>query len=143
LVEEQVTHTVCKPQIVEQPYQYTVTVCKPETRTCKVNVCEMKQEVRSVTCQVTTYETSTVEKEECFTVCVPQQKKWTENVTTYKQVPEQVTETYTVSVPYQVEKEVQVQVCRMVPRKVMVPVYSYYSGSCCQKSCVQKSCCQK
>jgi hypothetical protein len=43
VVEEQVTVTVCKPQITEEPYEYQVTVCKPEVRECTVKVCDWKQ----------------------------------------------------------------------------------------------------
>jgi len=131
LVAEQVTHTVCRPRVVEEPCQYTVTVCKPETRTCTVRVCEMRQEVRSERCQVTTYETSMIEKDVAYTVCVPKEKTWIETVTTYKQVPQEVTDTYTVCVPHQVEKEVPIQVCRLVPKTVKVPVCSCSCVVCC------------
>jgi hypothetical protein len=129
LVEEDRTYTVCKPQIIEEPVEYAVTVCKPETRTCTVKVCEMRQETRTETCQVTAYETALVEQEVEYTVCVPAEKKWTEQVTVYRQVPEERTETYTVCVPQQVQKEMEVKVCRMVPKVVKVPVCS--CGGCC------------
>ena len=122
IVQEEVTCTVYKQQITEEPYEYTVTVCKPETRTCTVKVCEMRQEVRTRTCSVTTYETSVEERQVPYTVCVPQEKTWTETVTTYTQVPEEVTRTITVCVPVQVQKEIQVNVCRMVPKTIQVPV---------------------
>lgn len=129
VVEEQVTVTVCRPQIVEEPCEYLVTVCKPEIRTCTVRVCDWKQEVRTMRCPVTTYETDVVQKEVAFTVCVPQQKTWTETVTCYETQAQQVTRTITVCVPHQVQKEVQVNVCRMVPTTVQVPVQC---GSCCR-----------
>ena len=132
VVEEQVTVTVCKPQIVEEPCEYTVTVCKPEVRTCTVRVCDYKQEVRTMKCCVTTYETDVVQKEVAYTVCVPQQKTWTETVTCYQTQAEEVTRTVTVCVPHQVQKEVQVNVCRMVPKTVQVPVQC---GGCCSRGC--------
>lgn len=136
VVEEQVTVTVCKPQIVEEPYEYTVTVCKPEVRTCTVKVCDWKQEVRTMKCHVTTYETDVVQKEVAYTVCVPQLKTWTETVTCYQTQAEEVTRTVTVCVPHQVQKEVQVNVCRMVPKTVQVPVRC---GTCCH-GCAVRSC---
>ncbi len=129
IVEEQVTVTVCKPQIVEEPCEYMVTVWKPEVRTCTVRVCDWRQEVRTRKCHVTTYETDVVQKEVAYTVCVPQQKTWTETVTCYETQAEEVTRTVTVCVPHQVQKEVQVKVCRMVPKTVQVPVRC---GSSCR-----------
>jgi hypothetical protein len=130
VVQEQVTVTVCKPQIVEEPCEYTVTVCKPEVRNCTVKVCDWKQEVRTMMCNVTTYESDVVQKEVTYTVCVPQQKTWTETVTCYETQAEEVTRTVTVCVPHQVQKEVQVNVCRMVPKTVQVPVQC--GGGCCR-----------
>jgi hypothetical protein len=133
IVEEEVTCTVYKQHMVEEPYEYHVTVCKPETRTCMVKVCNMRQETRTRTCHVTTYETEVMEKEVPYTVCVPQEKTWTETVTYYEQVPEEVTRTITVCVPQQVEKEIQVNVCRMVPKTIQVPVCG--CGGCCVRRC--------
>lgn len=129
VVEEEVTVTVCKPEIVEEPYEYQVTVYKPEVRTCMVKVCDWKQEMRTMMCNVTTYETEVIEKEVAYTVCVPQQQTWTEMVTCYETQAEEVTRTVTVCVPRQVQKEVQVEVCRMVPKTVQVPVQC---GSSCR-----------
>jgi hypothetical protein len=133
IVEEQITCTVYKQQIVEEPCEYQVTVCHPEKRTRTVKVCNMKQEVRTQICHVTNYETEVVTKEVPYTVCVPQQKTWTETVTTYQQVPEEVTRTVTVCVPVQVEKEVQVNVCHMVPKTIQVPVHSCCKVRCCHR----------
>ena len=47
VVTKQVPVTVCRTVMEEQPYEYCVTVCKPETRTCQVRVCDYKTEVRT------------------------------------------------------------------------------------------------
>jgi hypothetical protein len=132
LVEEDVTVTVCRPQMSEEPYEYQVTVCKPETRSTMVNVCQMRTEVRTAMCTVTDYETVTAERQVSYTVCVPQERTWIQTVTTYKQVAEQVPCTYTVCVPQQVEREVQVQVCQMVAQTIQVPVCTV---TCCRPCC--------
>jgi hypothetical protein len=131
VVQEVVKVKCCKPQIVEEPYAYMVTVCKPEVRVRKVRVCEYQQEPRTVKRYVTTYETEIVEREVTYTVCVPKKKMWTEQVTCYQSVPEEVVRDVTVCVPHQVEKEVVVKVCRMVPKCVQVPV----TNCCCRRRC--------
>jgi hypothetical protein len=137
LVEEEVTVTVCRPQVTEEPYEYQVTVCKPETRTCIVNVCHMTTEVRTKMCTVTEYETVTAERQINYTVCVPQERTWTQTVTTYKQVAEEVPCTITVCVPQQVEREVQVRVCQMVAQTIEVPVCTV---TCCLPMCRRARC---
>lgn len=132
VVEEEVTVTVCKPQISEEPCEYQVTVCKPVVRQCTVKVCDWQQEVRTTTCNVTTYERDVHQREMTYTVCVPQKKTWTETVTCYETQAEEVTRTVTVCVPHQVQKECQVNVCRMVPKTVQVPVQC---GSGCCRGC--------
>ncbi len=122
IVEEEVTVTVCRPQIVEEPYEYHVTVCKPEVRTKMVNVCNMRTEMRTRMCTVVEYERVVTHREVCYTVLVPQTRTWTEMVTTYRQVAEQVPYTYTVCVPVQEEQEIEVQVCQMVATTIDVPV---------------------
>jgi hypothetical protein len=122
VVEEEVTVTVCRPQMVEEPYEYQVTVCKPEVRTCMVNVCKTRTEMVTRMVKVVEYEQVTTERQVCYTVCVPQERTWTEMVTTYRQVAEEVPYTYTVCVPHQVEREVQVQVCQMIAETIDVPV---------------------
>ena len=47
LVKENVTCTVYKQQIVEEPCEYTVTVMKPETRTKNVSVTSYQRETRT------------------------------------------------------------------------------------------------
>ena len=130
IVQETCMRTVCRPQWSEVPCEYTVTVCKPETRTCTVRVCRLTYETHQRTRNVCTYETEMREREVCYTVCVPQEKVWTETVTTYRQVPEQVTRTVMVCVPEVVEKQVPVRVCRMVQKTVTVPVCPPPCGGC-------------
>jgi hypothetical protein len=156
-VQEQVPVTVMKTECASEPYQYQVTVCQPEKRTCTVKVCSYKNETRTCTDRVCDYKCETrtcsypvteckVEqrtREVPYTVCVAQCRTRQEQVTEYKQVAVEKTEQYTVMVPHEVEQEVQVQVCRLVPKTVTVPVDSCCNGaSCgsCQKSF--RSCCR-
>ena len=124
IVQEEVEVTCSKPVLVEEPYEYCVTVCKPETRTCTVKVCEYVKEERT--------------REVQYTVCVPQQRTVTRQVCVVKCIPEERVVTYTVQVPHRVQKQVQVRVCKMVPKTVQVP--------CCpprQRCCARpaKTCC--
>jgi len=107
-VKKEVEVTCMKPTSVEEPYEYTVTVCKPETRTCTVRVRECKQEVRT--------------QKVCYTVCVPKQVTRNCPVTTVKCVPVQRVVRTTVMVPHQVEKVVPVCRVKMVPKTIKVPV---------------------
>jgi len=107
IVEEQIEVTCCKPVLVEEPYEYCVTVCKPETRTR--------------TCKVREYVKEEKTREVQYTVCVPQQKTVTRQVCVVKCVPEEKVVTYKVRVPHRVQKEVQVRVCKMVQKTVQVP----------------------
>ena len=102
----------------DEPYTYTVTVCKPETRNRTVNVCEMVSEQLS--------------REVPYMVCVPQKRTRTRNVTTCRAVQEEKTDTYTICVPYTVEREVQVRVCKLVPKTIQcrVPVAA---AQCCDQ----------
>jgi hypothetical protein len=120
VVQKEIEVTCLEAQTVTEPCTYTVTVCKPEKRTCKVQLCEYKQEEAS--------------REVCYTVCVPKTVTRTEYVTTCKTVQEEQTCRYTVMVPHQVTKTVQVPVCKMVPKTVTVPV-------CCpQPCCAERPC---
>lgn len=106
-VPKQVSVTVNKPQLVDVPFEYVVTRCRPERRTFTVNVCDY----------VDVEET----REVAFTVGVPKQVTQTRRVSCLKGiVQEPHTETYVVQVPYPVEREVPVPVCQMVPQKVKV-----------------------
>jgi hypothetical protein len=111
LVKEEVPVTVYRTQMVEQPFEYTVTLCRPETKSMTVRVCEYETEEQSLEVQ--------------YTVCVPEQHMQTLEVTRVRCVPEQQTVQCTVQVPHVVEKQVQVPVCRMVPKTITceVPVW--------------------
>ncbi len=110
IVKREVEYTCMQAQMEDVPYEYTVTLCRPETRTRTVQVCDMVREQKT--------------KEVQYTVCVPQTKTGTRQVTVCKTVPEEKTCTYTVNVPHTVQKEIQVKVCRMVPKEITcrVPV---------------------
>lgn len=108
IVRKEVPCTVMRYQTVQQPYEYNVTVCRPETRTQMVNVTEMVRE------QVT--------REVPVTVCVPEKRTRSYVVNLCRDVVEDKTDTYTVMVPHQVQKQVQVPVCRMVPQTVQQTV---------------------
>jgi hypothetical protein len=111
IVHEQVPTTVMRQQIVNQPYEYTCTVMRPEQRSYTVNVCDHRQEQRS--------------REVNFVEYVPTKRTFTENVTTCRWVPEERSEQYTVMVPRQVQRDIQVQVCRMVPEEITVQTACY------------------
>lgn len=104
LVKQQVVQTVMKPQVIARPYEYDVTLCRPETRVRQVQVCETVAE--------------RIEKDVPVVYCVPQQKTRSFQVTKYRDVMEDKVEKYTVMVPYQVEKTIQVPVCKVVPRVI-------------------------
>ena len=102
-VQEQVQVTVMKPQITEQPYQYCVTVCKPETRTMTVNVCSYENRTQSCTERVCEFHNETRTRTFCvteckaeartrevqYTECVPQKRTCTEQVVRYRDVSEE------------------------------------------------------
>lgn len=135
VVTKEVPVTVCKQVVEEQPCVYTVMVCKPVTRTCKVRVCNYETQTRTRMVKVCdwttemrtrTYQTCRMvpeqrTKEVQYTVCVPKKEVRTRTVTVCKVVPEQKEVTYTVCVPRQVQKEVDVCVCKMVQKTVTVP----------------------
>ncbi len=140
VVEKQVDVTVYKQVVEDVPYEYCVTVCKPETRTetvkvcsytdeertCTRKVCTYKPETRTQTYQVCKYVHETQAREVTCTVYVPQQKTETCTVTVYDMVPEERQVTYNVCVPEVVEKEINVCVCRMVPKTIQVPACGCY-----------------
>lgn len=104
IVGEKVTRTVMRPEVIEQPYEFTVTVYKPELQKRLVSVTKMVSE------QVT--------KEVPYTVCVPEKRTRNVEVTKCRTVEEPKTITETVMVPVQVEKKITVPVCTMVPKTV-------------------------
>ncbi|MGE0756917.1 MAG: hypothetical protein AB7F89_04960 [Pirellulaceae bacterium] len=110
VVTEQVPVKVWRSVMVDEPFEYTTTVYRPEVRVQKSKVCEYVPEERV--------------RDVRFTVCVPQQRTRVRNVTTYRMVSEPRVENFLVRVPYTVTKEVDVPVCRLMPKTVVcrVPV---------------------
>ncbi len=104
LERREVRYTVMRPETYSVPYEYDVTVCKPERRTENVQVCNYVPEQQK--CSVP------------YTVCVPVKKTGTREVTNWRLVQEQKSYTYSACIPYPVEKQLAVQVCRMVPKTV-------------------------
>jgi hypothetical protein len=147
VVQKQIQVTCMKPETVQEPYTYQVTVCTPETRSCTVKVCHYENKVctgtrqvcethmenRSCTYTVTECHTEQRSREVKYTVCVPHTETRNEQVCCYETRAVQKTENYTVMVPHETEKVVQVQVCKMVPKTIQVP--------CCTTPCCD-SCCR-
>jgi hypothetical protein len=110
LVTVEVPVTVCKTELVQVKYEYDVTVCRPEVRTCKVRVCR--------------YVTEKQDREVSYTSYEKEEREQTRTVTTCKIVTEEIKQQCRVMVAHQVEKEITVMVCRTVAKKVIcrVPV---------------------
>jgi hypothetical protein len=108
--------TVSKIEYVDEPFSYTVNLCRAETRQQTVNV--------------TTYQAVARSREVAFTVCVPKTMTGTQTVTSFRTETYQETVNTTVCVPVQVQKQVAVQVCRMVPRTIQVAVKVPVAISC-------------
>ncbi|MHB0955312.1 MAG: hypothetical protein ACYC0X_02930 [Pirellulaceae bacterium] len=154
VVTKEVPVTVCKQVVEEQPYEYNVTVCRPETRTCQVRVCDYETQTRTRTVRVCEYQTETrtrtyqtcrmvaeqMSKDVQYTVCVPRTEDRTRTVTECNMVPYEQEVAYTVCVPHQVQKEVDVRVCRMVQKTISVPSCNECSAD---QSCgrVRRACC--
>ena len=122
VVQKEIEVTVHKLVCEDQPYEFDVTVCKPEKKTCTQRVCTHKCETKTRDVQ--------------YTVCVPEKKTGTRWVTSCKPVMEEKEVQCAVMVPHKVEKEIQVCVCRMVEKTIQV-------ANCCpQPACVPaRSCC--
>jgi hypothetical protein len=103
LVTEQVPVLVWRNVIVDEPYEYSAVVHRPETRTIQVRVCGYVKQERQREFEVTT--------------CVPRGRELVRNVSTYRTEKEQGVEQIPVLVPYTVQKEIDVPVCRLVPQK--------------------------
>jgi hypothetical protein len=114
IVTEQVPVTVWQNQISQQPYQYTQTVYRPETRTRTMRVCKYVPETHTRQVNYVSY--------------VPTKQSRTRNVTTYRTVAEQQVQNYTVCVPTTVQQEVTTMVCQMVPQTVTCQVLV---SNCC------------
>jgi hypothetical protein len=100
--------------LVEEPYDYQVTVLRPEVRSRNCNQPDVVFETKS----------------DVLSYCVKTPKKHTVpcgEETVYKLVPVEKTRKVSVCVPVQVAKPVEVTVCRMVPQTVV----------CCQ-SCARE-----
>ena len=117
IVQEEIDVTVMKPEVVEEPCEYTVTRCVPEVRTKTIRVCRMEYEQQ--------------QKEVQYVVCVPEVRTKKVCCTSYVCQPEQKTVTCTVMVPHVVQKQVQVPVCRMVCKTVKVPCCPTCVPTCC------------
>lgn len=112
IVQKQVACTVMKPVTVDEPFQYTVTVCEPKKQIVEKTFChyEYDKKVRNVQ----------------YTVCEPKQVERTVNVTTFHCVTEPQVRKYTQMVAHPVQKEISVPICQMVPKVITckVPVYA-------------------
>lgn len=122
MTQREIDVTVQRIVCEDQPFEYDVTVCKPEQRTCTRRVCVPRCETRTRDVQCT--------------VMVPERKTGTRSVVCCRPVMEEKDVQCTVMVPHRVERDVQVCVCRMVERKIQVAV-------CCpQPACAPApSCC--
>lgn len=108
VIRQPVTVTTMKPVVEREPYNHTVTLFRPETRSRMIQVRECVPEQ--------------VSHQETFTVQVPQTQTRMVQVTEYRTVPEQQQQQCTVMVPYEEDVQVQVPVCRMVEQTVTTPV---------------------
>ena len=114
-VTKEVPVTVCKQVVEDQPYEYNVTVCKPETRTCQVRVCNFETQTKTRTVTVCEYETETrtrtyqtckmvpeqMTKEVQYTVCVPKTETPDPDRHRVQHGSYEKEVTYTVCVPHQ------------------------------------------
>jgi len=118
-VVEEVPVTVCRMEIVYEPYTYYTTVCHPERRQGVRRICEFihEEQVRDVQ----------------HTVLIPEKRQRVRNVTHFRTEIEQRPHRYTVMVPHQVEREIVEMVCQMVPRTITcrVPVVTCGGGCGC------------
>jgi len=115
-VQRPVQVTVMRSQQVQVPFQYPVTLCRPEVRSRMVQVCNYVDEPQT--------------RDVHFTVMVPKQVSKTINVTTFRTVHEPRTQSYTVMVPEPYTQTVNVPVCQMVPKTIMCRVPVYPCGGC-------------
>jgi hypothetical protein len=108
MVTEQVPVTVYKPQMSQEPYTYTVVVCRPEQRAITDRIAKP------------VYETKT--REVNYYVPVAKQVERQVPQTTFRQVTEDKVVNYTVMVPQRIDRQVTVPVCTMVPKQVTYTV---------------------
>jgi|HubBroStandDraft_6_1064221.scaffolds.fasta_scaffold02609_2 hypothetical protein len=136
LVHKQEAFTVNTKQTVQVPYEYDVTVMRPEIRTKIEKVCTMvpTPEPYTYEVQLTRNETRSRLVEVCKLVpevrtrtvnervCVPRQRTETYNETVYHRVAVKRICKETVCVPVCTTRDVQVRVCRLLPKTVEVQV---------------------
>ena len=116
VVKQDIEVQVCKHEVVEEPYSYNVTVCKPVTQTKTFKVQEMVRETKS--------------RDVNYTVCEAQQveKTFTENFC--ERVAEQKEVSYTECVAETVQREVKVAKCILVPKTVTYQIYPNGCNTC-------------
>ncbi len=149
---EQVPYTTYEARWKEVPYEYPVTVCRPETRVRDVQVCRMVHETKSKdvtrfdytpeertrSVQQTRYVNVPKTREVEYTEYVPEEIEEQVEVTRYRRVAEKKTATYEVCVPYTEIEEREFQVCRLVQETRQVCAQPAVCGSyadTCQPDC--------
>jgi hypothetical protein len=113
VVQQEVQIQVCRQEVVNVPFTYNVTVCKPVTQTKTFRVQEMVQEQKT--------------REVNFTVCEAQQVEKTFTETYCQRVAEERTINYVVNEASTEQREVKVAKCIMVPKEV---TYTIYPNGC-------------
>jgi hypothetical protein len=127
IVREQREVTVNRPSWQDQPYEYPVTVCKPETRTKMVRVCSYQPKTITRIERICEYQTKTVTRNE--RVCEYQPKTMTRTVRVCEYQPKTVSRTVRVCEMETQTRTRQFQVCnyvseersRTIPFTVCVP----------------------
>jgi hypothetical protein len=107
IVRREIPYTQMQVKCEQQPYEFTVNLCRQEQRTRNVMVTEYVQERQS--------------REVPFTVMVPRQVTRTRMVTEYRTVPRQISQPCTVMVAHREVREYDVPVTRMVAQVCEVP----------------------
>lgn len=132
----QVPVKVCRIVPVEVPFQYQVTIFRPEARQRTLKVCdfvpeEQVRDVRYVECvperqvrnvRVCDYVTEKKVRDVPYCDYVPVTRTRMVQVMDCSTVAEEKVEQYNVSIPYPVTREVPVTVCKMVAKVITVPV---------------------
>ncbi len=136
LVKQEIPYTVDVVEKVQVPYEYEVTLCRPEVRTKIEKVCTLvptpetyqyevqltRPETRTRMVPVCEYVPETRTRTVNETVCVPREKTETYTETVCRRVAEKRICKESVCVPVTTTREVPVNVCRLVPKTVEVPV---------------------
>ena len=125
-----VTKTVMVPQTTYQTITVQGMACKPEVRQITVNACRLVPETTMVNC--------------LKTICVPQQKTWTENYTVCHMTFDTAQKQVTVMVPHRELRQGVRTVCQPIPTQVMHTVCkdlgqwttkSYVDQCGCKQTC--------